>query len=50
MSSRVVCTNNYCIKHKAKGNKSDSKIITTDEKGKIIIWDKELNQIQELKY
>lgn len=31
-------------------NKSDSKIVTTDEKGKIIIWDRELNQIQELKY
>jgi WD40 repeat protein len=31
-------------------NKSDNKIVTTDEKGKIIIWDKELNQIQELKY
>ncbi|MDY2588530.1 WD40 repeat domain-containing protein [Winogradskyella aquimaris] len=31
-------------------NKSDSKIVTTDEKGKIIIWDKELNQIQELTY
>lgn len=31
-------------------NNSDSKIVTTDEKGKIIIWDKELNQVQELKY
>ena len=31
-------------------NKLDSKIVTTDEKGKIIIWDRELNQIQELKY
>lgn len=31
-------------------NESDSKIVTTDEKGKIIIWDKELKQIQELKY
>lgn len=31
-------------------NKSDSKIVTTDEKGKIKIWDIELNQIQELEY
>ncbi|OZV68180.1 WD40 repeat domain-containing protein [Winogradskyella aurantia] len=31
-------------------NKSDSKIMTTDEKGKIIIWDKELKQIKEIKY
>ncbi|APY09525.1 hypothetical protein BWZ20_14970 [Winogradskyella sp. J14-2] len=31
-------------------NKSDSKIVTTDEKGKIIIWNKELNRIKQLKY
>ena len=31
-------------------NKSNSKIVTTDEKGKILIWDRELNQVQELKY
>lgn len=31
-------------------NKSDTKIVTTDIKGKIIIWDKELNQIKKLEY
>lgn len=31
-------------------NKSNSKIVTTDDKGKIIIWDKELNQIKEITY
>lgn len=31
-------------------NKSNSKIVTTDDKGKIIIWDKELNQIKEIPY
>ena len=31
-------------------NKSDSKIVTTDEKGEIVVWDIELNQIKKLKY
>ena len=31
-------------------NNSDTRIVTTDIIGKIIIWDKELNQIKELEY
>ncbi|MCK8481711.1 WD40 repeat domain-containing protein [Psychroserpens algicola] len=31
-------------------NKSNSRIVTTDGKGKILIWDKELNKIKELQY
>uniref|UniRef100_UPI0026186C6C WD40 repeat domain-containing protein n=1 Tax=Winogradskyella sp. TaxID=1883156 RepID=UPI0026186C6C len=31
-------------------NKNSSKIITTDDQGKIIFWDRNLNRLKELKY
>jgi WD40 repeat protein len=31
-------------------DKANSRIVTTDEKGQILIWDKALNQTKELKY